>query len=389
MRFYRLLIFVSWLLLSNSISAHEVNSLLLSFSKSDTEWKFEIVIDAGKLAPELLEDDSQYLPRQWLYTLSEDNYQTLRASAEELLYESILLSFAGEPIVYDVYFPDFLEEPPSFPVLFSGGAYLSAEVKGPLEAQQSGGFKIHVTKDDAPDVIIELVGPDANEEDFQYITMEPGGTEVLFIVDSMGVSHLPNRSRGLSAISLILLGYEHVIPSGLDHVLFILLLFLMARQWRPLLAQSLVFTIAHCITLGLAVANIMPLQQGSIFSQLIEPVIALSILYLAIENMVMAQSKVGASTKRLVVIFLFGLIHGLGFAGSLGSALQQGDHWLFPLAMANIGVELAQISVLVLAWITTIWLCQREYYPTIQKVSSCIIALYAAWLLVTRLLSAF
>ncbi len=104
------------------------------------------------------------------------------------------------------------------------------------------------------------------------------------------------------------LGYTHILPKGLDHILFVLGLFLLSPRLRPMLLQVTAFTIAHSITLGLSIYGIVSLP-----SRIVEPLIALSIAYVAIENLVTRELK----PWRLALVFMFGLLHGMGFAGVL------------------------------------------------------------------------
>ena len=108
--------------------------------------------------------------------------------------------------------------------------------------------------------------------------------------------------------SYIVIGFEHIVPKGLDHILFILGLFLLANHWRPLLWQVTMFTVAHTITLALAMNHLVELP-----ATVVEPLIALSIAYVGIENL--TAKKLHKS--RLVLVFIFGLLHGLGFASVL------------------------------------------------------------------------
>lgn len=149
-------------------------------------------------------------------------------------------------------------------------------------------------------------------------------------------------------------GYLHILPLGMDHILFILGLFLMSQKFRPLLWQATMFTLAHSITLSLSV-----LGYFSLPSALVEPLIALSITYIAIENLF--HDKLGRS--RLAVVFAFGLLHGLGFAAMLVEfGLPEGRFWLALIGF-NLGVELGQISILLLAWFgIAFWLMRWSHY---------------------------
>ena len=135
-------------------------------------------------------------------------------------------------------------------------------------------------------------------------------------------------------------GIGHILPGGLDHILFVLALFLSSTASRSLVIQISVFTLAHTITLGLAAAGVF-----SPSSDIVEPLIALSIALVAIENVFFKKPP----RWRPIVIFLFGLLHGLGFAGFFGElGLPEGQFWSALIGF-NIGVEIGQLSIVVLA----------------------------------------
>lgn len=132
-------------------------------------------------------------------------------------------------------------------------------------------------------------------------------------------------------------GFQHIIPQGLDHVLFVIALYLNARSWPSLFLQVTTFTLAHTITLGLAAAGFIA-SPGSV----IEPLIALSIVVLALEAMLAPK----AAAWRLPVIFAFGLLHGLGFGSVMKVYLENAD-LSAGLVGITIGVELGHLLVLV------------------------------------------
>jgi hypothetical protein len=136
------------------------------------------------------------------------------------------------------------------------------------------------------------------------------------------------------------LGFMHLVPSGLDHVLFILGLFLLTPRLRGLVVQVSVFTLAHSATLA-ATALGMISPPGAI----VEPLIALSIVFIAVENIIRST----VSRWRLWLIFCFGLLHGTGFAGALTALDLTRPHLLTTIVTFNVGVELAQIAVLAAA----------------------------------------
>jgi hypothetical protein len=142
-------------------------------------------------------------------------------------------------------------------------------------------------------------------------------------------------------------GFLHIVPKGLDHILFILGIFLMSMRLRPLILQATMFTVAHSITLSLGVFGLVSLPP-----QVIEPLIALSIAYIAIENLLMDR----LSRFRLPVVFGFGLLHGLGFASMLIDFGLPEELYLAALLWFNVGVELGQVSLLLGAYLAiTVW----------------------------------
>ncbi len=132
-------------------------------------------------------------------------------------------------------------------------------------------------------------------------------------------------------------GYQHILPQGMDHVLFVVALYLNARNWPSLITQVTTFTLAHTITLGLAATGILSAPM-----QIIEPLIALSITVLAIEAILFE----GGTAWRLLVVFAFGLLHGLGFGSVMQVYLENAD-LSASLVGITLGVELGHLTVLV------------------------------------------
>lgn len=131
-------------------------------------------------------------------------------------------------------------------------------------------------------------------------------------------------------------GFQHIIPQGLDHVLFVVALYLNARSMSSLILQVTTFTIAHTITLGLAATGLVQ-SPGEI----IEPLIAISIVALALEAILFKRANIW----RLPVIFAFGLLHGLGFGSVMKVYLENAD-LSAGLIGITIGVELGHLAVL-------------------------------------------
>jgi hydrogenase/urease accessory protein HupE len=149
------------------------------------------------------------------------------------------------------------------------------------------------------------------------------------------------------------LGFTHILPYGADHILFVLGLFFFSTLMRPLLWQVTAFTVAHSITLALTVLGFVSLPE-----RVVEPLIALSIAVVGIENVFFR----GVRASRWLIVFGFGLIHGMGFAGVLGDlGLPEGGFWPALIGF-NIGVELGQIAVIAIAFALTVWFRGRPWY---------------------------
>ncbi len=173
-------------------------------------------------------------------------------------------------------------------------------------------------------------------------------------------------------------GFLHVIPLGFDHILFITSLFFLHSNLKSVLLQCSLFTLAHSITLFLSAYQIILPN-----SNYIEPLIALSIVFTSIENIFRNE----ISTWRMALVFCFGLIHGMGFANAFQHFGMPKNEFIVALFSFNIGVELAQVSILVFIFLAIaswsmhkVWYKQRIAYPI-----SCIIACIAMYWFVERI----
>ena len=133
------------------------------------------------------------------------------------------------------------------------------------------------------------------------------------------------------------LGFQHIIPQGLDHILFVAGLCLLSTKIKTIIWQATAFTVAHSITLALSMKNIIVAPPA-----IVEPIIALSILFVAIENIILNELK----PWRVAIVFLFGLIHGLGFASSLNEIGLPPGKFFTSILSFNVGVELGQLAVI-------------------------------------------
>jgi len=150
------------------------------------------------------------------------------------------------------------------------------------------------------------------------------------------------------------LGFTHIVPLGLDHMLFVLGIYLLSGRVRSVLLQVSAFTVAHSITLGLSMYGLV-----SVSPRIVEPMIAISIAYVAIENIFQSELK----SWRVALVFAFGLLHGMGFAGALKELGLPRSEFVTALLTFNLGVEVGQLTVIGAAFMLVGWHCsQRAWY---------------------------
>jgi hypothetical protein len=173
------------------------------------------------------------------------------------------------------------------------------------------------------------------------------------------------------------LGVQHIIPLGADHILFVISLCLLSTNMKTILWQATAFTLAHSVTLALSMKGIL-VAPGAV----VEPVIALSIMFVAVENMLLSELK----PWRVGIVFLFGLIHGMGFASALNEIGLPRNKFYTSILSFNAGVEIGQIIVITCVFMLVIipfgkraWYRKFIVYP-----ASALIAAIAAYWVIRR-----
>ena len=224
-----------------------------------------------------------------------------------------------------------------------------------------------------------------NPEDFVIAEIERGqmNFENEEIAAEYGAALKRQRARRLAAMPLykkfyifVKAGFEHIIPQGLDHILFVLGLFFSCITFRSLLWQVTAFTVAHSITLVLAAQGLVQLR-----GDIVEIIIALSIVWIAIENCLYKET----SKWRYLVVFSFGLLHELGFAALLTQYGLPKENFISLLLAFNIGVEFGQLAVLVIAFLLIKLVLRKNWYSNQIKIpASIIIALVGLFWFVER-----
>ncbi len=173
-------------------------------------------------------------------------------------------------------------------------------------------------------------------------------------------------------LNYINVGFVHIVPLGIDHILFVVGLFLLSTQLKPLLIQITSFTIAHSISLALGIFGVITVSPA-----IVEPLIAASIIYVCIENIFADK----LSRWRPILVFLFGLLHGLGFASVLTEIGLVKGNFISGLLGFNIGVELGQLTVIALCVLLIgIWFGKKSWYrERITIPASVVIAIVATY----------
>ena len=304
---------------------HVVQQIFLKFTVRAEAWQADVTMDAGYAWPATRDDPGAPQPSlEWLQARPPKEFEMLRRESENLIRRHLAFAAGEEPVSWHCSFPDFDTFPPDFPRLPGGFAFLTIRLNGPLPPAGSP-LTLREITGSGPSFTVAL-GP----EDFR--TLDPGQALTLMGPSSRSSAQLP-------MLHFLIDGFRHVIPLGWDHMLFILAVFLLDRRVRPVLGQSLCFTVAHTVSLGVVMAGVW---QPS--PRWVEPLIALSIAAAGAGNLMGSR----VLPHRLTLIFGFGLVHGLGFGGALAPVLQAVGG-CGPLLAANLGVECAQAVIILVA----------------------------------------
>ena len=247
------------------------------------------------------------------------------------------------------------------------------------------------------DTIIEINGENIEKEKIQFGWSKDYGPLILRVSNSKNeivyTEYLQTNSQSKpfsilkqkkqntfsEIINYLIIGFEHIVPKGLDHILFVIGLFLFSPKFKPLLIQVSAFTIAHTITIFLGVLDVIVIPPS-----IVEPIIALSISYVAIENIFLKK----ISIWRPMVVFLFGLLHGLGFAGVISEIGLSQAHFVLSLISFNIGVELGQLLVILICYFgVAYWIKEKVWYKKFFTNSlSLIISLVGLYWFIERII---
>ena len=378
-------------LLSALLNGHPIPDIpVIGKFNSDGNCSIYTEIDTRSFA----EDPEQvpFLTNSAFKKLSDSNKTDLILQAKSMIENALQIRFGNN----DWYLPEFI-----FGFVEQDGGDLSEENIFVLQGQydisldkNSSSYQIRSLEDAPYDLVftnqingkpqrrVNVLFP--NEESFKFdLSFIDGKPIAQNEVEQNPVSIAEKNSEERKEdarstfYSFTRQGFVHVLPLGLDHILFVLGLFFLSRKWRPILYQVSVFTVAHTITLGLATLELI-----SAPSHVVEPIIAASIAVVALENIFFPNYR----HSRLFIVFFFGLIHGLGFAGALSAFDLDPTSLVIGLLGFNVGVEFGQLAVITIVFFLTFWLKDETKYRKIAVVPcSILIALMGIYWTIERI----
>lgn len=333
----------------------------------DGSFQVEVGLDADALALGLpLETDSEIVAAG-MRELTPEAFDEAMEAAKAAIRRDIRILFDSNRIAFEVEFPHY-------------GTPAAAAADPPTVigtvARLRGGVP-----DEAREVSLELperyktvslkILVPARAEPYSVV-LNPGESSLAYAV-AEGGAEPPRQSVFLTYLTL---GLTHIVPKGVDHILFVLGLFLLSVRWRPLLYQITAFTVAHSVTLALSMQGTVSLP-----SRFVETVIALSISWVAIENIATSRLQ----PWRVGLVFGFGLLHGLGFAGVLSELGMPDTRFIEALLAFNLGVEVGQLAVVLAAFAATARFRHLAGYRRYVVIPcSAAIAATGCWWAVTR-----
>ena len=366
-----------------SAEGHAMKQVRAEIRAEDGAWNASVWLEAWALYPEDgpkvppgTPGDPKMSGNAWVAGLDADDHRVMRDTAEEFLKEAFILTLAGQRLEAGFAFPDYSVERPELKETDEGAAVVRIDLIGKLPPGASGPLELVWNDDEDEPLALEVITPRPGKKPkISVMRLAPRDepTELMVIESSGVVEETKESSLG----GWVVAGFEHILPKGLDHILFILGLFLLQPTWKPLLWQTSAFTVAHSITLALAILGIVTAP-----SSVVEPMIALSIAYVGLENLWVKELK----PWRVALVFGLGLLHGLGFASVMQELDLPEGEILQPLVGFNIGVELGQITVLVLAFALTFEFMKEPGFEKFRKIASGLIGIVGLYWTVERIM---
>lgn len=372
--------FLSAALFALPLQAHDMRQVKAVMRIDPYNWSAAIDVEAWSIFPEDAEHSpnaskaGEFAGREWAKTLDQNDITMMRQVAQSFLQDCFQLSLQGRNLDFEIAIPILDDPEPSWAFSAKGQAMAKIKLTGKWPPGEKGELM--------------LLWNDYYEEpmSMQVTTCAPGGVEQLSVLQvevhepiklaDVEAGQEARMVEDTSLLGWIIHGFEHIIPKGLDHICFILGLFLLQPNLRALLWQSTAFTVAHSITLGMVVAGLFTVPAS-----IVEPAIALSIAYIGFENLWIKELR----PWRIALVFCLGLLHGMGFASVMQDLdIPQGSIFK-PLLGFNLGVEFGQLTVLLISFLATWAFLKRPSFRWIHLTGSLLIGLTGLYWTVERI----
>ncbi|MES2922703.1 MAG: HupE/UreJ family protein [Verrucomicrobiota bacterium] len=361
--FRRWLVIGAWLLAMAGISdAHSMKQVRAEITAGNGGWEGSVWLEAWALYPEDgpkvppgTPGDPRTAGNDWVKKLDAADHKVMREVAAEFLTETFVLTLDGKRLAAEFSFPEYTKaELPELKENDDGNSLVRIDLRGRFPAETTGLLELTWQDDEDEPLALEVKVPE-----LKLLRLAPKAKPVeLMMIGADGAVTAGNES---SLLSWTVQGFRHILPLGLDHICFILGLFLLQPKWKPLLWQTSAFTVAHSITLALVVLGVFTAP-----AKVVEPMIALSIAYVGIENLWVKELK----PWRVALVFALGLLHGMGFASVMKELELPEGQVIEPLVGFNLGVELGQVTVLASAFAVTVWFLNKPGFGVVRKVAS-------------------
>ena len=343
----------------------------------DGAWAGSVWLEAWALYPEDgpkvppgTPGDPRTAGHDWVKKLDAADHAVMRKVAAEFLRETFVLTLAGKRLEPEFSFPEYSVELPRLKENDAGNSLVKVDLHGKFPDGASGLLELSWQDDENEPLALEVKAPQV-----KLLRLAPREKAVkLMEIHADGKVTAAGESSSL--LTWIHAGFVHILPMGLDHICFILGLFFLQPKWKSLLLQTSAFTLAHSITLAMVVLGVFTIP-----SSIVEPMIALSIAYVGLENLWVKELK----PWRVALVFGLGLLHGMGFASVMKELELPEGQVVQPLVGFNLGVELGQVTVLTAAFAITFWFLKKPAFGVVRKVASGLIGAVGLYWTVQRI----
>jgi hydrogenase/urease accessory protein HupE len=352
-----------WILAAAGVAeGHSMKQVRAEITAGDGAWAGSVWLEAWALYPE----DGPKVPpgtpgdpgtagHAWVEKLDAADHGVMRKVAAKFLKETFVLTLDGKRLEPEFSYPDYSVELPKLKENDAGNSLVRIDLHGKFPAAASGPLELIWQDDEDEPLALEVKVPQV-----KLLRLSPRGKAVE-LMEVLADGKVTAGDESSSLLTWIQAGFLHILPMGLDHICFILGLFFLQPKWKPLLWQTSAFTLAHSITLAMVVLGVFTIP-----SSIVEPMIALSIAYVGLENLWVKELK----PWRVALVFGLGLLHGMGFASVMKELELPQGQVIEPLVGFNLGVELGQMTVLATAFTVTFWILKKPAFGVVRKVAS-------------------